>query len=644
MLHRNILLYGEVEKPLIQQELQAGPLSLIYEEGDLRYIKLGDLEVLRGINVTFKDRYWNTVPKVISNVLMEIAEDWFNITYKAEHKNDDVDFSWKGVITGNTNGNITFKMEGVARSTFLRNRIGFCTLHPITECAGRPCVVETIDGDLHQGLFPEDISPYQVFTQMRAVTYEILPGLSAEIRLNGDIFEMEDQRNWTDASYKTYCTPLCSTPVEIKEGTAIAQTVTLTLKGEVPRLKRRTRSPGITFSVSEKPLTRLPRIGLCMASHGRALSQKELERLKALNLSHLRVDLDLTIDDSISAFRLASSDASKLGVPLEIALILSDNAGDELKALVRSLDQIKPSIWTWLIFHKEERSTPEWLIKYAQDQLARYSPDTLFGAGTNIYFTELNRNRPPMHLLDLACYPITPQVHVNDDNSLIENLEAQSWTVRQANQFSGGLPIAVTPVTFKPRFNPDNPSPKTSIASDQLPPQVDVRQMALFGAIWTACSLKYLSEAGAHSATYFETTGWRGVMETEEGSPLPEIFHSLPGCVYPLYHVLADVGEFSGGDVLLTESSDNIMVNGLAVRKDGRTRVLIANLCDERRDVTVRNLGKYVRVFYLDESNAVRAMRSPEAIRAREGNLLQTSAGTIRMSLLPYAVARIDDG
>ena len=24
----------------------------------------------------------------------------------------------------------------------------------------------------------------------------------------GDVFEMEDQRNWTDASFKTYCTPL----------------------------------------------------------------------------------------------------------------------------------------------------------------------------------------------------------------------------------------------------------------------------------------------------------------------------------------------------------------------------------------------------------------------------------------------------
>ena len=32
---------------------------------------------------------------------------------------------------------------------------------------------------------------------------------------NGETFEMEDQRNWTDASFKTYCTPL-SLPYPIK--------------------------------------------------------------------------------------------------------------------------------------------------------------------------------------------------------------------------------------------------------------------------------------------------------------------------------------------------------------------------------------------------------------------------------------------
>ena len=39
------------------------------------------------------------------------------------------------------------------------------------------------------------------------------------IRFEGDLWEMEDQRNWTDASYKTYSTPLRPPyPVEIREG------------------------------------------------------------------------------------------------------------------------------------------------------------------------------------------------------------------------------------------------------------------------------------------------------------------------------------------------------------------------------------------------------------------------------------------
>ena len=56
--------------------------------------------------------------------------------------------------------------------------------------------------------FPELIDPWQPFKDMRAITHEVRPGVSAECRMEGDIFEMEDQRNWSDASYKTYVRPL----------------------------------------------------------------------------------------------------------------------------------------------------------------------------------------------------------------------------------------------------------------------------------------------------------------------------------------------------------------------------------------------------------------------------------------------------
>ena len=43
---------------------------------------------------------------------------------------------------------------------------------------------------------------------MRAITHSVRPGVRAECRMEGDTFEMEDQRNWSDASYKTYVRPL----------------------------------------------------------------------------------------------------------------------------------------------------------------------------------------------------------------------------------------------------------------------------------------------------------------------------------------------------------------------------------------------------------------------------------------------------
>ena len=70
-----------------------------------------------------------------------------------------------------------------------------------------------------------------------------------------------------------------------------------------------------------------------------------------------------------------------------------------------------------------------------------------------------------------------------------------------------------------------------------MPNTVDPRQMSLFGTAWTLASLKTIAESGAASATLYETVGWLGVIEHDEGSPAPEQFRSIAGGVFPLYHV-----------------------------------------------------------------------------------------------------------
>lgn len=665
MLPKNVLYYGSDQPPPERTPLRAGPLSLIYEAGDLRYVRLekketgAGPEILRRVYVAVRDQNWGTVLPSLSNVRMEISEDSFHIAYDVEHVEGDVDFSWRGTITGDAQGTVRFTMDGVARSTFLRNRIGFCVLHPMTECAGQPCRVEKVDGTVEEGAFPAYISPHQPFFEMRAISHQVVPGVWAKVSFEGDVFEMEDQRNWTDASFKTYCTPLgLPFPVEIPAGTRISQTVTLTLDSDKQADKREKaikpsalpeltapaieRDATLTFSVGAAPVCPLPHVGLCVADDGQSLSQIELARLRALNLSHLRVDLKLSQPGYADVLRHAVEQADALGLSLEVALHLSGAADEELASLRDTIADTHPLVCRWLVFHSAGNSTGARWASLARQILGDYEPQALIGGGTDAFFTELNRARPPVDVLDLVAYSLNPQVHAFDNASLVETLEAQAATVDSARQFCGGLPIAVSPITFKMRHNPNATAPETETGAVSLPPQVDVRQMSLFGAAWTAGSLKYIAESGAHSATYYQTRGWLGVMETEAGSPLPGVFRSVPGGVFPLYHVLADVGEFSGGDVLPTTSSAPLCIDGLAMRDGERTRVVLVNLNPQAQRAMVMGLGRRVSVSRLDETNVMEAMRAPRNFRAQQAQITTTNDGTLELEILPYGLVRID--
>ncbi len=246
-----------------------------------------------------------------------------------------------------------------------------------------------------------------------------------------------------------------------------------------------------------------------MASHGGKLGDREMARLKALHLAHLRVDLHLSRPDHGENLQRAVTESQALGVPLEIAVFVSDAAKKELNVLRGLLEDARPEVRRWMIFHETEKSTSERWVRLARDLLAKVDPNCGLGAGSKAYFTELNRGRPPVGsgVLDFVCYSINPQVHAFDNRSIVENLQAQGATVACARELAGGLPVVVTPVTLRPRFNPNATGPAAGPATGELPAEVDPRQMSLLGAGWTLGSLSALIAAGASSLTYYETTG-----------------------------------------------------------------------------------------------------------------------------------------
>src|SRR5262249_57874778 len=88
-----------------------------------------------------------------------------------------------------------------------------------------------------------------------------------------DLFEMEDQRNWTDASFKTSSTPASlGYHHEIERGGRIRQRLAFRLDGAGgPPADR--RPPATTVRVGAGTGVAVPAVGIRAASHGRPLGQ-----------------------------------------------------------------------------------------------------------------------------------------------------------------------------------------------------------------------------------------------------------------------------------------------------------------------------------------------------------------------------------
>lgn len=534
-----------------------GPITLEFEPelGFVRYVRLGDIEILRGIYVAVRDQTWGTVLPRVSNVKETRNAADFQVTFDVACVEKDIDYLWKGQLTGSAEGNLRFSMDGEARSTFHKNRIGFCVLHPLRECAGRPCLIETSTGK-REARFPEDIAPSQPFKDLKAITHRVAPGIQAEVRFEGDIFETEDHRNWTDANFKTYCTPLERPfPVRIEKGTKITQAIALRLiRSPGTALPPKSTSSDIVTLVPAGPSRHLPHIGFGFVP----FSPDHLDKLRALKPAHIRVDLPLNAPAWQDTLKQSLGAAQQLNAKLECALFVDDEADTQLRTAAKELPAA--AIARVLVFHVKETSTnAKWIL------LARthFGNQVRISAGTNNYFTELNRGRPATNRMSAVCYSINPQVHASDDTSVVENLEGQGPTVRSARKLFSGKEVIVTPVTLKPRFNPMGPSDPAA--------RIDPRQKTPFGAAWTLGSLKYLSEAGADSVTYYELVGPAGLLD-DSG-------------VFPVYSVFTRLVEFAGGDVIPIQSSAPLRVIAMQVRARSKQQIFVANLTGQQQSV-----------------------------------------------------------
>ena len=655
--HQTLLTAGVKVLPPKPRILEAGPVSLAYAEGTVRYLTAGGRECIRGIYSALRDRNWGTVEGRIENEILDQREDGFSVSFDSIHTDGNIEFSWRGSIIGGTDGTITFTMDGTAHSTFERNRIGFCVLHPM-DLAGHRCVVTHPGEKVTEGVFPRYISPGQPFFDIRRIRCEIEAGLECETAFSGEIFEMEDQRNWTDASFKTYCTPLgLPFPVTVEEGTEIHQSVTVRIFGAETRTESG-EGPAAEALRGEKPVVLtpvsgeaapLPALGITKAGHGGELSRKEIDRLRHLGFDHYRIEIRSASEDPRALEQLltvSSREAAGMGAGLEAAVFLGPEPDADMEAIVQALETVKPPVVRWLIFKEGEKTTSREWVELFRRFMDGITPGASAASGTDAFFTELNRERPDTDILDAVTFSLNPQVHAFDNGSLVETLPAQKTVVETARNFSGPeTGITVSPVTFKMRWNPNATGPEPPVPEGELPPQADPRQLSLFGAAWTLGSISSLTRAGAGSVTYFETTGLLGVMETAAGSPLPEKFPSKPGQVFPLYFPFAWLAG-PDGKIRPCSSSRELEAGGFILEREGREgrkgrEIYLMNYLHEPISIQITGIEGPGMMKVLDGTNVREACTDPEGFLETSGSPIELSAEGTTLDVRENAILRI---
>jgi hypothetical protein len=606
-------------------ELVAGPVTALFAGGDLWTIRVDGCEIINRIYFALRDHNWATIPGSVSELKVDQGEDRFLITYSSEHRERETHFIWKATITGELEGTICFAIEGESLSTFRRNRVGLCVLHPIA-AAGDQVIVSHPDGSTSAGAFPTIISPHQPFREIAGIRHFLPNGTVAEIRFAGDIFEMEDQRNWTDASFKTYSTPLrLPFPVEVCVGDRLRQSVAVSpvsasefsssagrkmdARQSGARGANSTRQAEVVTLGSPARRTLVP-LGLSWSRDAKQLTEDEYARLAALRLSHLYLELVLSDERCVEDLVAAAECGRRIGAPVAVALRMEPDARPGLDQLSRALKHARPQVAWWTVLSEGRPTTSAEHLSVVREGLSSEGYCEPLGGGTRAFFAELNRTHPPIELLDFVTYSVNPQIHADDELSIVESLGGQRATVESALLISRGKAVHVGPVTLKMQWNPYATAPPQTPAPGELPPEVDPRQRLPFAAAWTLGSVKTLSEAGALRATYYEMIGWKGIMERASGSLLPSLFPSRPGELFPLYHLFAAFGEVVGGELDTVRITDPASLSGLAIRKDSLLRLFVANYKPVERGVCIEGLTGAFEVHLLGSEAATVARQS----------------------------------
>ena len=575
--------------------IQAGALTAEYADGTLRYLKLDSTELLRMIYFALRNEQWGTLPLIITEQEIQTTAEGFTVHYQAQNQlAEKVILEWECSLTGSPEGIVAFSIRGTFREAFRSNRAGFCVLHPLRGTSGQPFTVTTPEGESVAHQFPHYIAPHQPATNIQVLRWTTADGTACALEFAGDTFEMEDQRNWTDASYKTYCTPLDRpSPVTYQPGDVVEQRVVFRLlsAAEVSSVDDQVR----VHWASEKILP-WPTLGSCVPLYLDDADSASVELLRQLPLTSLRADLLWGSAGWEQQWEKIRSLAQRLGKPLHLVLHYQD--GDPNQLLTKLAAELTPTTLAAIsVVEANQAVASDALLRDLIPRLREHFPTVKVGIGTAYYFTLLNRNRPNLSLADFTFYANSAQVHAFDEASIVETIAGQADTVVSTRQFAPNCPVRVSPVGLHARFNPDATDPESNALTYAFPP--DPRQDSLFTAGWLVGCLSALANAGAAHVDFFDLFGTRGLVH--DGQP------------HPTYRVLRRILDHQPQRLVLASANNPLAVSALGTDSSSERFLYVVNHRSVPVTVLLEPNANWSVTWQLDDSQPMAAPLSSDS-------------------------------
>ena len=640
-----IALCGTEQPDVPGRVLKAGPLSVEFDNGQLRYLKVNGVEVLRAIGFLIRDKDWGTATPAISNLKIDQRADSFSVSFHAVIRVGNQQLAYDAKIEGAKDGGLEFTGTALPKTDFLTARTGFVVLHPLKGVAGHPVDIEHVDGRKVKGNFPELVNPIQPVLDIRSLTHEVSPGLKATVRMEGDTFEMEDHRNWTDASFKTYVRPLSRPwPYTLKAGEKVTQSINVTLSGSASGGGTIGSGKGIEIKLGAVSRDSLQPVGLGMPAEeiDHAIAQLGLLKLAAPRFLICHIDPRKKHGlKELYGYRVLS-ESTGADVALEVVVESVDQFKQELARLADMVRQSGIKLSSIAVVPAGDLKSvlpggprppaPKLEDLYAATREA--FPGIRLGGGMFSFFTELNRKHPPAKLLDFVVNTTCPIVHAADDRSVMETLEALPYQVATARSFIGKTVHAIGPSGIGCRDNPHGatwaPNPDNlRVCLTKLEP----RQRGLFAAAWTLGYAATLARTGIHAIAFGAPTGPLGMIYRKADHKQPWYDQLSGSAVFPAYHVISGLTRNNGQKLVAVESTDPAKVQALACKAKSGTTLWLANLTAQTQSLKLSGVKGAMFGTTLDEDSFVTATTDPRGF--------QTSWKTMKnaLTLKPYAVA-----